>query len=343
MEHIAIDLGARESQICIRDAKGAIVEERRWATPDLARYFRRRPPSQVVLETCAEAFHVADEAAAAGHRVAVVPATLSRMLGVGERGLKNDQRDARALSAASCRMALPTVHVRSEEARRIKSLCGMRDILIETRTKLICSVRGWARTRVLRIQSGASCSFPTRVRASLSRRSQELPSYVDRQLIAIEALTEQIRSADRDVRGCAAASELCGRLMTVPGVGPITSLRFVATLDRVERFDSAHRVESYVGLTPGESSSSERQRRTSITKAGAAHLRRTLIQAAWSARLGRRNQLDPMVRWSHAVQERRGKNIATVALARKMVGVLYALWRDGTTYDPSQMMRTPPA
>lgn len=337
MEHIAIDLGGRESQVCIRSADGTIIEERQWVTANLGSYLARRPASQVIVETCAEAFRVADQAIAAGHKVTVVPATLSHMLGVGERGLKNDQRDARALSAAACRIELPSVHIRSGESRRIKSLCGMRDSLIESRTKLINSVRGWARTHVVRIRSGATKTFPHRVRKSLERRGDELPAYVERQLVAIEALTEQIRESDREVRHIAASSDLCRRLMTVPGVGPITSLRFIATLDRVDRFDSAHRVESYLGLTPGECSSSDRKRRTSITKAGSPHMRKTLIQAAWAARLGRRNQLDPMVRWSNCVQERRGKNIATVALARKLAGVLFAIWRDGTSYDPSRM------
>jgi transposase len=121
--------------------------------------------------------------------------------------------------------------------------------------------------------------------------------------------------------------------MTVPGVGPVTAMRFVAAVDQVERFPNSHALESYVGLVPGENSSSEHKRITALTKAGARKLRWVLIQAAWSARRCRKN--DPMVTWALQVEVRRGKFVATVALARKLAGILYAIWRDGSVYDPN--------
>jgi transposase len=92
-------------------------------------------------------------------------------------------------------------------------------------------------------------------------------------------------------------------------------------------------VESYLGLTPGEDSSGSRQRTTGITKAGSSALRRTLVQAAWSAM---RTCTDPMVRWALEVMHRRGKRIAVIALARKMAGIMYALLRDGTKYNATR-------
>ena len=106
MNHVAIDLGARESQICVRSAKGKILEEQKVTTKGLSKYFKKMKRSRVILETCAESFAVADWAKAAGHTVQVVPASLVRSLGVGSRGIKTDIRDARHLSSASCRMEL---------------------------------------------------------------------------------------------------------------------------------------------------------------------------------------------------------------------------------------------
>ena len=97
MEHLAIDLGGKESQICVRSSTGQIIEERRCPTASLGRYLATRPRSRLVVETCSEAFAVADAALAAGHEVRVVPATLIRSLGVGARRLKTDRRDARIL------------------------------------------------------------------------------------------------------------------------------------------------------------------------------------------------------------------------------------------------------
>src|SRR5262245_41711158 len=112
MEHLAIDLGSRESQICVRSSDGTILKEERVGTKSLGRYLAKRARSRVVVEACAEAFAVADAAMQAGHETVIVPATLAPSLGVGERGIKTDTRDARNLSEASCRMSrLPSVHV----------------------------------------------------------------------------------------------------------------------------------------------------------------------------------------------------------------------------------------
>jgi transposase len=159
MEHLAIDLGGRESQICVRSQDGQIVEERRCRTARLPEYLATRPHSRVVVETCSEAFWVADAALATGHEVRVVPGTLVRSLGVGARGVKTDRRDARALSEVSCRLDVPSVHVPSRVARQRKTLCGMRDALVGSRTKLINTVRGWLRAEGRRPRSGDLSTF----------------------------------------------------------------------------------------------------------------------------------------------------------------------------------------
>src|SRR5260370_28204017 len=102
MDHCAIDLGGRKSQICVRDSQGQVLHEDRWDTASLPEYLRQLPRCRVILETCAEAFRIADAAKAAGHEVRVVPGTVVRMLGVGDRRTKTDRRDAQALSEASC-------------------------------------------------------------------------------------------------------------------------------------------------------------------------------------------------------------------------------------------------
>ena len=334
MEHVAIDLGARKSQICVRSADGQILEEKRWPTKDLDTYLAGRPTSRVIVETCAEAFCVADAARKLGHETRVVPATLVKTLGVGARRLKTDLRDARALSEVSSRIDLPSVHIPRTESRDRKTMCGMREALIGARTKIINTVRGWLRSRGRRIERGGKASLRQRVEVAWEG---QLPSYVDRQLKLIEVLNTQLAEADAEVKSWATADETCTRLMTVPGVGPLTALRFVAALDDVTRFESAHQVESYLGLVPGESSSSERQQRLSITKAGPRALRWVLVQAAWALHLRcRRPEAIPLQLWAHRIEQRRGRRTAIIALARKLAGILFALWRDGSVYEGSR-------
>lgn len=331
MNHVAIDLGSKASQICIRRADGTIAQQGKLPTKELAAHFATWEPSRIVMETSAESFAVADSALAAGHQVRVVPSTLVRLLGIGERGIKNDQVDAQRLSKASWQTDVPSVHIPSKTAREIKSLCGARDILVETRTKLINNVRGWMRTQLWRIRTGATISFPDRVRGHAKAKDVSLPEHVDRQLRVLSVVLEEIKAADRQLRKLAGDNEVCRRLMAVPGVGPLTALRFVAAIDDPARFASAHRVASYIGLTPGENSSSERERKTGITKAGPAALRRCLVQAAHAAL--RVRSVHPMIQWARRISERRGSQVARVALARKISGVLFALWRDGATYE----------
>lgn len=328
MDHIAIDLGGKESQVCVRAADGTVVAEHRIATRSVPEFLAKRPPGRVIVETCTESFAIADAAKVAGHEVRVVPAALVRSLGVGARRTKTDRRDAQALSQASCRIDLPSVHVPSHEARERKNVCAMRDGLVRARTALINSVRAWLR-REARSVRASRVTLPQRMRAAMP-----IPAHVEQVLVAIEQLTVQIRAADKHVAELAKSDELCRRLMTVPGVGPITALRFKATLDEHDRFASAHAVQSYLGIVPGEHSSSEHKQRLSITKAGPIALRWTLVQAAWMAR--RYAADDPMVRWCFEVEKRRGKRIAVVALARKLAGILFAIWRDGSVYDSSR-------
>lgn len=337
MQHIAIDLGSKESQVCVRQSDETIVQERLYATAQLANYLKRQPPSRVILETCAEAFKVADAATELGHEVRVVPATLVRSLGVGARGIKTDKRDARVLSEVSCRIDLPSVHIPSRISRELKSQCGMREALVRCRTHLINTARGYMRTRLVRFGRGSMRTFPDRARAKMLKQPEGMLASLEQLLLVVEKLNEQIDEATKALDQLAKQDETCRRLMTAPGVGTISALRFFAAIDEVGRFPTAHALESYLGMTPGENSSSLRQRRTSITKAGAPQVRWTLGQACWNAWRWKPN--DPLVRWAKQVAERRGRAIAIVAMTRKLAGIMFALWRDGTTYDPAHLAK----
>ena len=329
MDHLAIDLGGRESQICVRASDGRIVEERRWPTRRWGRIWRAAgEPGD--CGNVREALRSPRRPRRRATRCGSCRRGWCGRLGVGARRIKTDRRDAQVLSEVSCRIDLPSVHIPSPAARQRKTLCGMRDALVHARTQLINTVRGWLRGEGLAVRTGAVETFPARVQALAP--PTPLPAYVARQLQAMTQLSAQIAAADRELTTLARTDPVTRRLMTVPGVGPITAVRFVAAVDTVARFPSAHALESYLGLTPGEHSSSDRQRRTGITKAGPSALRWCLVQAAWAAR--RTRHRSPLQAWADAVTLRRGKRIATVAVARKLAGILYALWRDETTYVP---------
>jgi transposase len=332
VKHVAIDLGSRESQVCMRSEDGTILTEARVETRSIPKLVSNWESARVILETSAEAFRIADAVIAQGHEVRVVPATLVKQLGVGSRNVKNDRKDARVLSEASCRIDLPSVHIPTARSRLLKSQCGAREALVRSRTMLINNVRGWQRTELIRIRS-ATRSFPQKLREYAMAKQLELPQHIMSALLVIDALNLQIKEADKQLAKIASEDPVCQKLMTTPGVGPVTAVRFVAALDNVARFKTAHRVQSYLGLTPGEDSSATRTQKLGITKAGSTEVRRALIQAAWVVI---RSSTDPMAGWAHQIAARRGKFVAVVALARKLAGILFALWRDNTTYCPTK-------
>lgn len=334
MEHIAIDLGARESQVCVRGPEGEILEERRMATRPgrLRKYLKGRPKgSRVIVETGAEAFWVARIAVESGHEARVVPSMLAPSLGVGSRGLKTDQRDARVLSEASCRMDVPSVHIPREETRRLQSRLTMRGVLVGNRTAVVNVIKAYLRTVGERAPKRYGRKWIAELREKQASRAAEVRPLVD----VLETLDRSIEEFDGELEELSEESELVQRLRTVPGVGVVTSLRYVAALDEASRFANGAAVGSYLGLVPSEHSSGQSRRRGSITKAGCAPVRGVLVQAAWAA-FRSRHRNDPMMQWAREVARRRGKKIAVVALARKLSGVLFALWRDGTAYDPQR-------
>src|SRR6185369_7636133 len=205
MDHIAIDLGGNESQICVMSAEGEVLLEERRPTRGLGKFFAGRAVGRVVLESCAEAFSVADAARKAQHEVVVVPATLVRSLGVGSRGLKTDVRDARNLAEASCRMKrLPSVHVPTMASRERKTACGMREVLIGSRTKMINAVRGWLRAAGIGpMMRGTPELFPTRVRAHVKGREGTVPPAIERVLALLEKVNVEIAAADEELEAAA--------------------------------------------------------------------------------------------------------------------------------------------
>ena len=152
-------------------------------------------------------------------------------------------------------------------------------------------------------------------------------------LTLIGTASAEVEAADARIAEIASSDPVIGRLRTVPGVGPVTATAFVATLDTWERFSGPHQVEAYLGLVPSEKSSGERQHKGSITKAGNSRARWLLVEAAWSILRSRREDTEPLRRWAQRVALRRGTKVGIVALARKLAGILYAMWRDGSIYE----------
>ena len=155
----------------------------------------------------------------------------------------------------------------------------------------------------------------------------------------LTTLDAEIRQADEAVRQIAVHDPVVARLTSAPGIGPVTAAAFVATLDRADRFAGAHQVESYLGLIPSEDSSADYRRRGHITKAGNPRMRWLLVQAAWAVWHSKKADAQSLRAWAQRIAHRRGKSVAIVALARRLAGIVFAMWRDETPFEAARLGR----
>jgi transposase len=281
---------------------------------------------RVLLESGTESEWVATRLEALGHEAVVADPNYLPMYGERSRRVKTDRRDVAALCEANRRGLFRAVHRTSAAQRQVRAELQVRQVLVRMRTQTINVVRTLIRRTGARLGAGAAETVAARVRQL--PLPAELADTVAPLLAVLDELAPRIAAADRHAGTRAQADPTVRRLMTVPGVGPMTALHYRATVDRVERFPDAATVTSYLGLVPRERSSGERQQRGRITKAGARDTRAMLVQASWTVWRLRRGPGAELSAWAHRLAARRGKKIAVVALARRLARILYAVWRD---------------
>ena len=332
MDHIGIDLHKRESQICIETELGEVIEKR--IRTDRERFeavFARRPRAKILLEAMTESEWVARYLEELGHEVVVADPNYAAMYATRSRRVKTDRRDAVTLADA-CRLgAYRPAHRASDRQRHVRAQLAVRDTLVRTRVKGVALVGALLRRHGVHVPSGNVDGFIGRVERQPIPEEQRLE--IAPLLTLIRTASVEVMAADRRIAAIAADDPVIQRLRTVPGVGPVTATAFVATLDTWERFEGAHQVEAYLGLAPSEKSSGERQHKGRITKAGNSRARWLLVEAAWAILRSRRDDTEPLRRWAQRVALRRGMKVGIVALARKLAGILYAMWRDGSTFE----------
>ena len=327
-----MDLGSRISFCEVKDSQ--VVE--RTTVTSLSELVRQlgpnTPPARVAFEACREAWAVHDQLEAWGHEPLMLDTTRVRQLGIGQHKRKNDRIDAETMARALEVGRIPLAHVLSPHRRELRLQLSVRRMLVETRAAYVTQIRGLARVHGKRLPSCTTENFLEHLR--------ETPLDVATRMLAeplvkaLEVLTPQIVIVERKLEQLCAVEPVIKRLRTAPGVALIVAAAFVSVIDEAKRFRRAHDVEAYVGLVPSENTSIHR-RLGSITKQGNSYLRALLVQAAHAVLRLRAD--DPLKRWGEAVEQRRGKRIAVVAVARRLVGILWAMWRDGSVYNPTKL------
>jgi transposase len=338
MRSVALDLGAKKIAYC-EVSGGKVIDRATVSTlsslePMLG---PNAPPARVAIEACREAWFVHATLTEWGNQVLLIDTTRSREMGVGHHRRKNDRIDAEVMALAVERGGIPLAHLLSPHRQELRRQLSVRRALVETRAQYVTTIRGLVREYGCTLRSCDTEQFVANVRKA--KLSDEVRATVEPLIAVLGPLEVQLAAVEQRLQELCAAEPVVAQLTTTPGVGPIVAASFVSVVDEARRFRTAHQVESYLGLVPSEDTTGGKRRLGAISKQGNSYLRAVLVQAAWTI-LRRPGRTDPLQRWALAIAERRGKRIAVIALARRLSGVLWAMWRDGTVYDPELVART---
>jgi transposase len=340
MVYGAIDLHMRHSQIRIIDESGTVLRDRRVVTgaePLIAAFSDHRPV-QILLESGTESEWVAQALEAAGHTVIVADPNYAPMYGEVRRKVKTDRRDVAALCEANRRGWYRRAHRSSAAQQSVRQVLRSRRLLVKMRTETISLVRALLRQMGYRLPRGCAEGAADRLAQLAPALPPALAATIAPLQRVLERLTTETVTVDARVAALAAADPIVARLQTVPGVGPVVALTFRAVIEDVQRFASAAQLSAALGLVPREHSSAERRHRGHLTKAGPRELRSLLVQAAWACWRSRRTCRSATLRaWVERLAARRGRRVAVVGLARRLSRILYAVWRDTTTFNAARL------
>jgi transposase len=338
---IGIDLGDRNSAYCVRTRDQLIVKEGTVATTATAilEAFQGVRRQRLVIETGTHSRWVAQLLELMGHEVIVANARKLKL--ISENNQKSDKVDARLLSQLGCMNVdwLHPVYQRSQDAHSDLMLARSREALVETRTGLINHVRGSVKSFGNRLVKCGSERFVEVAQEALPDRLRPALSGV---LATLEVINEQIYAYDCQIEHLCHTKykEAAKCLLQVNGVGPVTTLTYVLTIEDKDRFEHSRDVGPYLGLVRKNRQSGERDPQLGITKAGDEMLRTLLVNCAHHI-LGVHGQDSDLRRWglelARAV-DRKGKQgarkLAATAVARKLAVLLHRLWVTGAKYEP---------
>lgn len=334
MEHHAgLDVSIKETSVCVIDSAGRVVREVKVPTE----------PDAILAVLADEAFSI--------ERIGLEAGPLSQWLysELAEAGLpmicvetrhmkaalsaqvnKSDRNDARGI-AHMMRVGLyRPVHVKTQASQRRRMLLTSRQLLQAKARDIENDLRGTLRNFGLKVGMVGTVKFEARIR-ELAANHPDLVTIVEPLLIARRVLREQFGVLHRQLLAVVRHDEVCRRLMTMPGVGPVVALTFRATVDVPARFTNSKTVGAIFGLTPRRNQSGEIDRMGGISKCGDAMMRTVLFEAA-QAMLTRTSKWCWLKAWGMKIARHRGMKRAVVAVARRMAVVMHRMWVDGTEF-----------
>lgn len=343
MLYCGLDIAMKSSYLYITDSTGRKVAAGEIATEKKALAARLRPYLRGGLSIAIEAGNqtawIHDLLVSLGARVTVVNPTRVKL--IAESRCKTDKIDAKILCELLRLNGLPhPVHMPDKPARALRGLLVARRQLVSARVKLCNVVRGMVRQEGIRLPVRALASQVGWKRLlSQGFEQPHLTVVVSAYFDSFKALTASIAQLDHELAERERQDTRAARLRTMPRVGRIGALTFLAAVDDVHRFDSSRKLVGYSGLAPTVRSSGERTEYGSISRVGRSELRSVWVQIAHLVAIDTGKSTAPLRSWFAKIARRRGRKTAIVALARRLLVIAYTLLKEQTVYDAARLKR----
>lgn len=338
---IGLDIAKNVFQVHGVDAQGLVVVAKPIRRAQLVSFFEQLPRCLVGMEACSSAHHWARSLIALGHRVKLIPPAYVKPY---VRRNKNDAVDARAICEAVTRPDMRFVGVRSVENQAQLMRHRARELLAGNRTRMLNALRGHlAEIGVIGAQGAqhayelkrmAAEGFDANGEVVIADCVREALAPLVRQIDAIDA---EIAAIDKAIVKRVKADETANRLMTIPGIGPVTASAIVATIQDAGAFGSGREFAASLGLTPRQRSTGGKERLGRITKMGDRYLRKLLVVGACATLSHRKGHHDALRVWAEQLLARKAVKykfkLTAVALANKVARIVFALLTRGGEYN----------
>lgn len=332
--YVGLDVSLKQTSICVVDVKGRLVIEGVVLSnpEEIAAFMISKAPGavRIGLETGPTATWLWHELHALGFPIVCIDARHAKAA-LSMRINKSDRNDALGLARIMQSGWYREVRVKSLDSHRVRALLNSRALLVKIKRDLENQIRGLLKNLGLLIGKARGKAFTLRVEELMSD-SPTLAAAIGPLLLTRESVRAEIAKFDRQLLRFARDHTESRRLMTVPGVGPITTLAFIAAIDDPGRFKRSRSVGAYVGLTPRRHASGEVDWTGRISKCGDAMLRSYLFDAA-GVLLTRVPKWCPLKVWGLRLAKRSGLKKAKVAVARKLAVILHRMWCDRADFQ----------
>ena len=331
---IGIDLAKRSFQLHGTRADGSVAFRRKLSRDTMLRFVAAQPRCVVAMEACASAHHWGREIGTLGHTVKLVPPIYVKPF---VKRQKNDAADAEAICEAASRPTMRFVAVKTQEQQARGMLFRTRDLLVRQRTQTINALRG--HLAEFGVVAPRGPAYVGRLAEAIEDADSGLPDPV-RELGAL--LLDQVADLDEEIAGLehalrerAREDEQTVRLMSIPGIGPVTAMAIQAFAPPMESFRRGRDFSAWLGLVPRQHSTGGKPKLGRISKTGQRDLRRLLISGAmatvrWAVRRGATK--DP---WLARMLVRKPRMLVAVALANRMARIAWALMTKNEHYRPA--------